>query len=395
MGSSPSFSRATMIRPNQSRFITTSLLLLLFFSFHLLHPSGPKDAETIKQKLDAVNRKISEIEKQKGSILNQIYKIELKYEKELLNKNRLEMEIRELSKNINQKKAEENRLITRIDNTKEKIRKILRVLYKQGSNKHIRVFLNTKNINRLFRNYKFFEALISYNNQEIVSFRTDIKNLLAIRTELTIRNIEKQKAKTDISKKIARLRQIKRNKIGLIKKINNDKATYTKLKAELEQEFSKFNDSVIKKIRKKVMISELEITSMKGKFRWPIPGRIISSFGKQRSTRFNTYVMNTGIEIKPTRTNQKIKAIYEGDVVFADYWKGYGKLIVIQHSKHFLSFYGHCDSFLKKNGDSVLQGESIAMVGDTGSAKTKSLYFEIRKNLVAQNPISWLRKRKK
>jgi murein DD-endopeptidase MepM/ murein hydrolase activator NlpD len=245
----------------------------------------------------------------------------------------------------------------------------------------------------LFRNYKFFESLISFNNKEINAFRVDIKKLVDIKKDLSLKNKSKQTDKLEVEKKILNLRQIKRNKLVLIRKINNDKGKYTKLKDELEHEFLKFNNSLMGENKVKNIVSDSEIEELKGMFTWPIKGEVITQFGKQKSTKFNTYIINTGIEIKPKTSQNKISTIYSGNIVFSDYWKGYGKMIVVQHSKHFLSFYGHCKDFLKKKGDSVNEGEKIAIIGDTGSANVKSLYFEIRKNMVAQNPIKWLAKK--
>ena len=85
--------------------------------------------------------------------------------------------------------------------------------------------------------------------------------------------------------------------------------------------------------------------------------------------------------------------VYEGEIVFADYHLGYGKLIIIEHSSNFHSLYGHCDRFFKKQGDVVKKGELIAVAGDTGSALGKTLHFEIRKDIKAQDPIKWLIKK--
>ncbi len=367
-------------------------LIISGFTVGTVFTDNKNDALKIQKEIDKIDLKIEEIKKNKNSVLNQIYKVELRYEKELLKKNKLRFEIRDLTKQIKVKISEEKNLSERINKSREKIKKILRVLYKQGSNKHIRVFLNTKNIDRLFKNYKFFESLISFNNKEIVNFRADIKKLLIIKEDLSLKNKQKQISKTEIEKKISNLRRIKKNKLILIKKINNDKEKYTKLKYELEQEFLKFNKEISTKTSESIHISDSEINKLKGKFIWPVKGKLITKFGKHKSTKFNTYVINTGIEIKPINNQNKIKSIYAGNIVFAGNWKGYGKLIAVQHSKNFISFYGHCEKFLKQKGAIVKKGESIAIVGDTGSANTKSLYFEIRKDLIAKDPIKWLKK---
>ena len=79
--------------------------------------------------------------------------------------------------------------------------------------------------------------------------------------------------------------------------------------------------------------------------------------------------------------------------MFADYFKGYGNLIIVQHADNFYSMYGHCDRIIKKKGDKVTEGETISIAGNSGSAAGKSLYLEIRKDLKPENPLKWLSKR--
>jgi septal ring factor EnvC (AmiA/AmiB activator) len=145
-----------------------------------------------------------------------------------------------------------------------------------------------------------------------------------------------------------------------------------------------------KKVKSSLRVIDLK--QIKGRLNWPIKGKVISSFGKKKSTRFDTYIVDNGIEIRPSDSD-KVKAVYSGDVLFADYYKGYGNLIIIQHSRDLHSLYGHCEKFLKKKGESVTAGDIIAIVGDTGSTLGKSLYFEIRNQLKSQNPLKWLHKK--
>jgi septal ring factor EnvC (AmiA/AmiB activator) len=119
---------------------------------------------------------------------------------------------------------------------------------------------------------------------------------------------------------------------------------------------------------------------------------LVSTFGKKRSKNFNTYTFNNGIEIKPTG-GDSIKSILPGIVLYSDYLKGYGNVLIVQHSSSFYSLYGHCSKFLVTSGQEVQRGEFIALAGDSGSLEGKSLYFEIRVNIDAKNPLNWLTKR--
>ena len=87
---------------------------------------------------------------------------------------------------------------------------------------------------------------------------------------------------------------------------------------------------------------------------------------------------------------QSVKAVYSGTVVFSDYLRGYGLVILLDHGKGDMTLYGFNQSLLKKEGDKVSAGETIALAGDTGGQPQASLYFEIRRNSKTQNPKGWL-----
>ncbi|HEX7503201.1 MAG TPA: M23 family metallopeptidase, partial [Acidobacteriota bacterium] len=91
--------------------------------------------------------------------------------------------------------------------------------------------------------------------------------------------------------------------------------------------------------------------------------------------------------------SDEIRAVGGGEIIFCDYFKGYGNLLIIQHAGNFHTLYGHCASFLKKLGDRVGTGEVIALAGNSGSLYGKALYFEIRQNLKPLDPLLWLGKR--
>jgi septal ring factor EnvC (AmiA/AmiB activator) len=128
----------------------------------------------------------------------------------------------------------------------------------------------------------------------------------------------------------------------------------------------------------------------KGNLSWPIEGKVITSFGLQKHPKFKTVTVNNGIDISPDKNETVIKAIHAGKVVYCDYLRGYGDLIIIDHGMTYHSLYGHCADFLVKKGDIVKAGQSIAEVGDIGSLKGITLHFEIREKTKPRNPLHWL-----
>jgi septal ring factor EnvC (AmiA/AmiB activator) len=133
------------------------------------------------------------------------------------------------------------------------------------------------------------------------------------------------------------------------------------------------------------------LTVKRGKIPWPVSGRIISPYGKYRNPEFNAVVENTGIQIQaPLGT--PFRAVAAGTVRYADWFKGYGKLVILDHGKGYYSLYAQASELSVSEGQAVAAGQILGNVGDTGSLVGSSLYFEIRKDAVPQDPLRWLKR---
>jgi septal ring factor EnvC (AmiA/AmiB activator) len=127
---------------------------------------------------------------------------------------------------------------------------------------------------------------------------------------------------------------------------------------------------------------------------WPVPGfyKIISYFGKTKDVRFHLTMDNSGIQIQAAE-GTPIHAVASGVVKFADWFKGYGKLVILDHGRGYYSLYAQAANLNVSEGQSVAKGQVLGSVGDTDSLVGSSLYFEIRKNGVPQDPLHWLKYR--
>jgi septal ring factor EnvC (AmiA/AmiB activator) len=369
------------------------IVCLLFINGTLFSQSDyKKKLASINSQIDAISNKLKLLKKEKGSILNEIYKIELQYEKEKIGYNKVKLQTTEIQGKISKKEQEKKELEKQIEKSKKVLKKIIRLLYKLGANTYLKLFIQVDTIDQLFKNYRLFTSLIQYKTDEIEKVKRIIRRLNQLKSQLQTEYASLQDFQSLKAQKLRNTRSFKRGKLNLIKKINHDRQEYMQLLDELKYEAARL-DEVISGKKVKSSLRVLEKKRVKGRLRWPIAGKVVSSFGKKKSTRFNTYTVNNGIEIKPSGTD-KIAAVYSGDVLFADYYKGYGNLLIIQHSRDIHSLYGHCEKFLKKKGDPISAGDVIAIAGDTGSTMGKSVYFEIRDQLKPQNPLHWLRKRR-
>jgi septal ring factor EnvC (AmiA/AmiB activator) len=126
------------------------------------------------------------------------------------------------------------------------------------------------------------------------------------------------------------------------------------------------------------------LAQLKRKLSWPIPAKINRSFGSQKQGHLSW----KGVLMKAPE-GQQVNTIHHGNVLFADWLKGYGLVTIIDHGKGYMSLYGHNQALLKSVGDRVETGEPIALVGQSGGQSQSALYFEIRHNGAAVNPKLW------
>ncbi|WP_261882402.1 murein hydrolase activator EnvC family protein [Vibrio pelagius] len=241
------------------------------------------------------------------------------------------------------------------------------------------------------------EDRISHYYQHLAKARTTtIKAIEQTQAELEesqrLRKAEQEqiatllKQQTTKRDQLAKTQAQRKKTVGSIKKrISGDK-TYlaelqrneTRLKAEIAKA-----EKAARERRNAVPMDGL--AKRKGKLPWPIKGKVLHNYGTRQTGQVNW----KGMVINASY-GQQVKSVYSGTVVFAEYLRGYGLVVLLDHGKGDMTLYGFNQALLKKEGDKVKAGEAIALAGDTGGQSRPSLYFEIRRNSQAQNPKSWL-----
>ncbi len=195
--------------------------------------------------------------------------------------------------------------------------------------------------------------------------------------------LKEQTSKRD---QLAKTQSKRKTTVGSIKKsISGDKNYLAELQrneTRLKAEIAKAKKAALEK-RNAIPMDGL--AKRKGRLPWPIKGRVLHNYGSQQTGQVNWKGM-----VINAQYGQQVKSVYSGTVVFAEYLRGYGLVVLLDHGKGDMTLYGFNQALLKKEGDKVKAGEAIALAGDTGGQSRASLYFEIRRNSQAQNPKRWL-----
>jgi septal ring factor EnvC (AmiA/AmiB activator) len=129
-----------------------------------------------------------------------------------------------------------------------------------------------------------------------------------------------------------------------------------------------------------------DFSALKGSLPWPVRGRLAQKFGSPRTEGAWDGVLIDAPE------GMEIKAVTQGKVVYAEWMRGYGLLIIIDHGHGYMTLYAFNQSLYKKMGDTVAAGDVIASVGQSGGRSEAGLYFGIRNKGVPIDPLEWCRR---
>ncbi len=136
-----------------------------------------------------------------------------------------------------------------------------------------------------------------------------------------------------------------------------------------------------------------KFSKMRGKLLMPTLGKIIGQYGKPRKNISGKSTTWKGLMIQ-AKAGSSVLACANGQVVFADWMRGFGNLIIVNHDDGYLSIYANTESIYKSVGDTVERGDTIATVGNSGGEDKSGLYFELRRNGTPFNPLPWIGKDK-
>ena len=354
-----------------------------------------KELEKLKTQIEERRKKSKEAAKKERSILWNIEEIDYKQgimKKEL---RLLDYQLKKKEGDIVFVNTEINGLKKEIDKKSSLLKERLKVVYKNRTGGYLQVLFASKDYSTLMRRYKYIKLIVDRESELINSYKDSLNKINNKKIELEKGKEEILYYKNNLTDKEDEIKSERSKKVAILQEVRTEKELYDKLVKELEEsasQLSKMIDQLSSAKDKEPLSLSGRFKEEMGRLRWPVSGNIVGYFGKQKHPKFNTYIVRKGIDIA-AREGDKIKAVFIGKVVYADWFKGYGMLIILDHGEGYYTVYGNASRLLVSSGDHVAKDHVIAEAGDTGISREGNLYFEIRYKGEPQDPIRWLTKR--
>jgi septal ring factor EnvC (AmiA/AmiB activator) len=393
------------MRSARSSFLVLASALLVLASGAVPQTNSASKSQSVsdfEQRLTRINGQIKDLRarleteaRKESSVLSSLAKINL-------NKNLVERELAAQNVELERGRAElaviqANARSVRagVDREREDIERTLVTLYKFGRVDFFQFLLQARDIETYAAESKHLSLLARGQDEMVADYLASLDKLREAESAL-------ESKQTDLAE-MARAAKLKRQELEtearksstLVQEIRKNRATYQQTLSELSESAEELQRLMNKIITQEWVLPAafVPLYERRGRLPWPLEGRVITAFGFEQHPEFKTVVMNKGVEISPAKDKSLILAVHPGKVVYADYFEGYGNLLIIDHGMTYYTLYGHCSEFLASVGDMVRAGQPVAVVGDTGSLKGECLYFEVRYKTKALDPLQWLKRR--
>lgn len=380
-----------------SSYVIFFFILFVIFSSLNTATADSQDAsqeqlEQLKKNIKEINQWLTKANKEKSGLSKELERQEKEINRVSKSIRAINLEISQQVKDLKQLNTQNKQQKASLNRQKSFLIKQLRTAYLQGNQPAIKMLLDDDAPQDIARYMHFFSYINDARNEKITAFQASLAQL-----KTTEKRILKQQTKLnknrhtlETERKNLRQNRKKRKKVlaQLGKNIKNNAQRLTKMNADRTRLTKLLNELEENVVSIPTPANATPFKQQKYKLPWPSRGKVIARFGSriaQGKLKLN------GIRIA-TKENSKVEAIHHGRVIFSNWIRGFGLLIIIDHGDNFMSLYGNNKSLVKETGDWVGPGDTIAYSNESSTKNESGLYFEIRKNGKPLNPSQWLRK---
>jgi septal ring factor EnvC (AmiA/AmiB activator) len=352
--------------------------------------------EEIEAKLKTLDKEISSYKKTLDTTQGQKSELEAVLERneqginKLVNKiDTIEKALNTTSDKIYSLEGKQKELLAVKSGQQYYIKKQIRAAYEIGSQEYVKVLLNQEDPNEIAKMLTYYDYFNQARSKQIESYNLTLLGLDRVTQELADETVVLKSQRMALGTQQKSLANVQKKKQMTLKALINQISTAGSALSKLEQDRGRL-EQLLDKLRESLANLDAPriaqpFAGMQGKLLLPVEGRISHRFGNQRN---QGKLLWHGLFIDAAE-GESVYAVHYGRVVFSDWLRGFGLLMIISHGEGYMSLYGHNQALFRETGDWISAGEVIAAVGDSGGQNKTGLYFEIRIDGKPNNPQNW------
>lgn len=368
------------------------LLLTSLLPGRLLADDNSAKLEQLRQEIQSLRAELDSDQARKDSLQAQLRDTETRIGKISQLLKALKRQLRGQRRELGELNTRQAALHKDLQGQRVALGQQLRAAYATGRQEYLKILLNQQEPAAVARTLTYYDYYARARLQRIRTLDASLAELAEVERGIHQKTQELEQARAEQNQEKARLETTRAERDRVLAQLEQQiQAKGVRLAQMLE------NERQLQRVIDSLAESPLDLPSelgehksfpqLKGRLIWPTNGRITARFGDSRNVGELRW---QGVTISAPEGTE-VRAISYGRVAFADWLRGFGLLIIIDHGDGYMSLYGGNQSLYKEVGDWVEEGEAIAGVGDSGGHSDSALYFEIRHNGKPTNPLKWCR----
>ena len=272
----------------------------------------------------------------------------------------------------------------------QQVNLIVQQAYLLGRQSQVKLMLNQEEPSKVTRLLRYHDYVIGAHKEKMDTYLATIKEIDQVESRITTTTERLESSRRELNTRFQELKQSQTNRLAtlgtLTRSITETGGSLSKLTGDRERLERLLEEATRSLSNLKLPDDATPFRSARGTLPYPAKGKVANNFG---SPRLNGKLSWNGIFILG-KAGSKVVSVHHGRVIFSDYLRGHGLLLILDHGDGYMSLYAHNQTLLKDTGDWVSRNETIAMLGNTGGQAQAGLYFEIRYKGKPQNPSPWL-----
>lgn len=344
--------------------------------------------ERLKRDVSQLQQRIAAREKERKDEQQALAEAERAISRVTVELRSLDDQLQQLNENMQGLQSQRSALESALEERRVLINQLIQEQYRQGRQPRLALLLKQQDPERLDRMLRYYDYLNSELTQQFQAYQNQLENLgstrLAIdsteeqiserRQQLTREQQQLENAKNDRQQALRQLAQVQQQEQQRLANLRRDQQELEALLEDIQESLE----------ASRLAQDSQQFATLKGRLPWPLEGQLLRNYGNQRSG-----VSFEGLLIGGQAGSQ-VRAVHHGRVVFSDWLRGYGLVMILDHGSGYMSLYGHNQTLLREPGDWVNAGQAIASVGNSGGHEEIGLYFAIRHQGKPVNPSEWL-----
>jgi len=380
--------------------LKTGILLVSFslcftaWTVHAQQSDSEAERAATEAQLEAIQQELERRQADKGERERQLTRTERQLQ-------RLEEQMNAVANELNQTRNElaatEQRLaaldadLKRLQQQEQQQLELLErqvdSAYRSGQHDFLKMVLNQDDPSKVERMLTYYQYLNAARIEEIQAVLATRVEIAEVKDEVGEQQAQLAQRQAQQQRQQTVLREQQDEQEALVQKLQQELASDDQRIEQLrndQEQLEQVLDAIIAALRNDVRLDGL--ADNKGKLSWPTEGNVRRLFATPRSGSVDW----KGVLIEG-QSSQPVISIADGRVLYSNWMRGFGLLLVIDHGDGYMSLYGHNQAVLPRVGDQVRAGETVALMGQSGGRSSPALYFELRVKGQPVNPTQWCR----